>query len=109
MVSGAPTGARSRASAVVLATGHSARDVYGVAARAGLELEAKAFALGVRVEHPQPLIDQAQYGADAAPLPVAGGGLSPGDHGRGARRLLVLHVPGRLDRAGDDRSRMRWW
>ncbi len=61
------------ASGVVLATGHSARDVYGVAARAGLELEAKAFALGVRVEHPQPLIDQAQYGADAArfPLPAA--------------------------------------
>jgi uncharacterized FAD-dependent dehydrogenase len=53
------------ASAVVLATGHSARDVHAIAARAGLALEAKAFAVGVRVEHPQPLIDRAQYGADA--------------------------------------------
>ncbi len=53
------------ASAVVLATGHSARDVYALAARAGLGLEAKAFAVGVRVEHPQPLIDRTQYGGDA--------------------------------------------
>jgi uncharacterized FAD-dependent dehydrogenase len=61
------------ASAVVLASGHSARDVYALAARAGLGLEAKAFALGVRVEHPQPLIDRTQYGADAErfPLPAA--------------------------------------
>jgi len=53
------------AAAVVLATGHSARDVHAVAAGAGLGLEPKAFALGVRVEHPQPLIDRAQYGVDA--------------------------------------------
>lgn len=53
------------ASAVVLATGHSARDVYALAVRAGLGLEAKAFAVGVRVEHPQPLVDRAQYGGDA--------------------------------------------
>jgi uncharacterized protein len=61
------------ASAVVLATGHSARDVHAIAATAGLTLEAKAFALGVRVEHPQPVIDRAQYGADAGrfPLPAA--------------------------------------
>ncbi len=52
------------ASAVVLAAGHSARDVHALAARAGLALEAKAFAVGVRVEHPQPLIDRAQYGGD---------------------------------------------
>jgi uncharacterized FAD-dependent dehydrogenase len=52
------------ASAVVLATGHSARDVHALAMRAGLALEAKAFAVGVRVEHPQPLIDRAQYGLD---------------------------------------------
>jgi hypothetical protein len=60
-------------SAVVLATGHSARDVHAIAAAAGVALEAKPFALGVRVEHPQPLIDRAQYGADAErfPLPAA--------------------------------------
>lgn len=61
------------AAAVVLATGHSARDVYLLAARAGAALAAKAFAVGVRVEHPQPLIDRAQYGADATryALPAA--------------------------------------
>jgi hypothetical protein len=61
------------ASAVVLASGHSARDVYALAVRAGLRLEAKAFAVGVRVEHPQPLIDRTQYGPDAGrfPLPAA--------------------------------------
>ena len=66
-------GADVAGSAVVLATGHSARDVYALAARAGLVLEAKPFAVGVRVEHPQPLIDRAQYGADAGrfPLPPA--------------------------------------
>jgi len=61
------------ASAVVLASGHSARDVLDLAAATGLILEAKAFALGLRVEHPQPLVDRAQYGADADryPLPAA--------------------------------------
>ncbi|MBI3768516.1 MAG: FAD-dependent oxidoreductase [Deltaproteobacteria bacterium] len=61
------------AAAVVLAAGHSARDVYALAERAGATLAAKAFAVGVRVEHPQPLIDRAQYGADAAryTLPAA--------------------------------------
>lgn len=59
--------------AVVVATGHSARDVHAMAARAGLALAAKGFAVGVRVEHPQPLIDRAQYGADATrfTLPAA--------------------------------------
>jgi uncharacterized FAD-dependent dehydrogenase len=47
--------------AVVLATGHSARDVYHLLHRQGLRLEAKPFALGVRVEHPQHVVDQAQY------------------------------------------------
>ncbi len=59
--------------AVVLATGHSARDVFHLAAALGCPLEAKPFAVGVRVEHPQPLIDRVQYGADAGrtPLPAA--------------------------------------
>jgi uncharacterized FAD-dependent dehydrogenase len=51
--------------AVVIATGHSARDVHGLLARAGVQLEAKAFAMGVRIEHPQPLIDRIQYGRSA--------------------------------------------
>ncbi|MEO7034769.1 MAG: FAD-dependent protein [Polyangiaceae bacterium] len=53
------------ADAVVLATGHSARDVFEMLAAAGVALEAKSFALGVRIEHPQALINHIQYGAAA--------------------------------------------
>jgi uncharacterized FAD-dependent dehydrogenase len=53
------------AAEVVLATGHSARDVYDFLQRANVTLEPKGFALGVRIEHPQPLIDQIQYGKSA--------------------------------------------
>jgi len=48
--------------AVVLAVGHSARDTLSNLAAAGMSLEAKPFQLGVRIEHPQPLIDEARYG-----------------------------------------------
>lgn len=47
--------------AVLLATGHSARDVYELLHRKGVHLASKPFALGVRIEHPQQLIDQIQY------------------------------------------------
>ena len=47
--------------ATILATGHSARDIYEMLDRQGILLEAKPFAVGVRIEHPQPLIDAAQY------------------------------------------------
>jgi uncharacterized FAD-dependent dehydrogenase len=73
--------------AVVIATGHSARDMHGVLARAGVRLEAKPFAMGVRIEHPQPLIDRIQYGRAAGHprLPAAAYRLAftPAD-GRGA-------------------------
>ena len=49
---------------VILATGHSARDIFHLLDRHRLEIEAKSFALGVRIEHPQPIIDQAQYRCD---------------------------------------------
>ncbi len=49
------------ADAVILATGHSARDVYELLDRKEILLEAKPFAMGVRVEHPQALIDSIQY------------------------------------------------
>ena len=48
--------------AVVLAVGHSARDTLSNLAAAGMLLEAKPFQLGVRIEHPQALIDEARYG-----------------------------------------------
>ena len=47
--------------AVILATGHSARDVYEMLMAHHITLEAKPFAMGVRVEHPQHLIDRIQY------------------------------------------------
>ncbi len=46
---------------VILATGHSARDVYRMLQRKGIRQEAKSLAMGVRLEHPQLLIDQIQY------------------------------------------------
>ena len=49
------------AEAVVLATGHSARDIYERCHERGIAIEAKPFAIGVRAEHPQELIDEIQY------------------------------------------------
>jgi uncharacterized FAD-dependent dehydrogenase len=57
---------------LILATGHSARDTYELLQRRGVPLERKAFAMGLRVEHPQELIDAIQYGARRHPnLPPA--------------------------------------
>lgn len=49
------------ASNVILATGHSARDIFYLLDKKKIKLEAKPFAIGVRVEHPQTLIDNIQY------------------------------------------------
>ncbi len=54
-------GTRWEANAVIIATGHSARDIFHTLHRQQIYLEAKPFALGVRVEHQQQLIDQVQY------------------------------------------------
>jgi len=54
-------GASHEADALILATGHSARDIYYLMREHDLQVEAKPFALGVRIEHPQQLIDKAQY------------------------------------------------
>lgn len=57
---------------LILATGHSARDTYELLQRRGVPLERKAFAMGLRVEHPQALIDAIQYGGSRHPnLPPA--------------------------------------
>ena len=50
-----------KADAVILATGHSARDIFELLAQHKILIEAKPFALGVRIEHPQDLIDRIQY------------------------------------------------
>lgn len=50
---------------IILATGHSARDIYDLLRRRKVALEAKPFALGLRLEHPQSRIDRIQYGQDS--------------------------------------------
>jgi uncharacterized FAD-dependent dehydrogenase len=53
------------ASHVVLAVGHSARDTFAMLHRRGVYIEAKPFSIGVRIEHPQSLIDRARFGVNA--------------------------------------------
>jgi uncharacterized protein len=73
------------AGAVVLATGHSARDISLMLLDLGVELTPKPFALGVRIEHPQPFINEIQYGryADHPKLPNAAYRLAHTESGRG--------------------------
>lgn len=70
------------AGSVVLATGHSARDTFEMLHRRGIPMIQKPFAVGARIEHPQRLIDAAQYGA-AAGHPA----LSAADY------KLAVHLP----------------
>jgi uncharacterized FAD-dependent dehydrogenase len=70
---------------VILATGHSARDVYELFHKKGWHIEAKGFALGVRAEHPQRLINEIQYRGKYHPkLPAAEYSLVCQVDGRGA-------------------------
>lgn len=59
------SGEKIEAKAVILATGHSARDIFEMLHRQNILIEAKPFALGVRIEHPQEIIDRAQYHCDS--------------------------------------------
>ena len=56
---------------LILAIGHSARDTFTMLHEMGVPMEAKPFAMGVRIEHKQSVIDAAQYGSDSMPLPPA--------------------------------------
>lgn len=55
-----------RAQAVVLAIGHSARDTFEMLCRRGIPMEQKAFAVGLRVQHPQAMVNLSQYGREDA-------------------------------------------
>ncbi|MBC7729316.1 MAG: hypothetical protein H7242_17250, partial [Microbacteriaceae bacterium] len=59
------SGEQLRADHVVLALGHSARDTFAMLQQRGVQLEAKPFSVGFRVEHPQGLIDRARHGPNA--------------------------------------------
>lgn len=78
------SGNRFEGEAVILATGHSARDIFELLHRQQILIEAKPFALGVRIEHPQALIDSIQYHC-----PVRGEYLPPASYS------LVQQVGGR--------------
>ena len=70
---------------IILATGHSARDIYEICSNHGIEMEMKPFAMGVRVEHPQELIDKIQYHGNSRGefLPAASYNLAKQIDGRG--------------------------
>ena len=76
--------------------GHSARDTYHMLLERGVAMEAKPFAMGVRIEHPQEFIDRAQYGEDAGNprLPVADYVLTYKDPATGRGAYSFCMCPG---------------
>lgn len=84
------------ASDVFLGIGHSARDTYELLYSKGISMEAKPFAIGVRIEHPQDLIDKAQYGEDykSELLPVADYSLTYNNRQKGRSVYSFCMCPG---------------
>jgi uncharacterized FAD-dependent dehydrogenase len=81
---GKPSTVRYSANKVILATGHSARDIYDMFASKGWALEAKGFAMGVRVEHSQAAINEIRYHGQWRPeMPAAEYSFSKQVDGRG--------------------------
>lgn len=85
-------------SVVFLGIGHSARDTYAMLHGAGVHMEAKPFAVGVRIEHPQDFVDQMQYGAAAGSplLPSADYALTFRDEKGGRGVYSFCMCPGGL-------------
>lgn len=82
------------ADSVILATGHSARDIYRLLAEKKILLEPKPFAVGFRIEHPQPFIDRTQYHLDPGQerpllLPAARYRLATKIRGRGVHSFCM--------------------
>ena len=72
-----------RGDAVILATGHSARDIFALLEKKNIEIIAKGFALGVRIEHPQQIINNIQYGKSSlidSPESMEENGLPPASY-----------------------------
>ena len=94
-------------SALVLATGHSARDTFEMLLAVGVPMEAKAFSMGARIEHLQSELDLAQYGVPRGKiLPAADYSLSV-PPARWPRCVHLLHVPGRRGHSCCERERRR--
>lgn len=87
---------RIECDAAFFGIGHSARDTYRMLYARGFAMEAKPFAMGVRIEHPQELIDRAQYGEDAGHprLPVADYALTYRDKTTGRGVYSFCMCPG---------------
>lgn len=90
------TGAREvvEASRVIVACGHSARDIFELARDRGFALERKPFSMGVRIEHPQTLINRAQYGAAAKHAALGA-----------ADYKMAVRVPARADATSENATR----
>lgn len=81
---------------LVLAIGHSARDTFAMLKSRAVPMERKAFAVGVRIEHPQEMINVSQYGEGYPKgLPTAAYKVTRKVGGRPGR-LFFLHVPWRV-------------
>ncbi|MCX6209599.1 MAG: FAD-dependent oxidoreductase [Bacteroidetes bacterium] len=77
-----------KATSIILATGHSARDIFKLLHHKNILIEAKPFALGVRIEHPQNIIDECQYHLN----PIATKNVGRGDYLPAASYSLVEQV-----------------
>jgi uncharacterized FAD-dependent dehydrogenase len=80
-------GEELRADHVVLAPGHSARDTFAMLHARGVRLEAKPFSIGFRIEHPQSVIDQARFGAQAGHPLLGAADYKLVHHGSGGRSV----------------------
>lgn len=91
---------------LVLAIGHSARDTYAMLARSAIALEQKPFAIGLRVEHPQHLIDRIQYGNPHPALPKADYALTWNNESSGRSCYSFCMCPGGVVIGGSSESGM---
>ena len=84
------TGETMATSHVVLAIGHSARDTFEMLCGRGVHLQQKAFAMGVRIEHPQSIIDAAQYGKYASHPALGAADYKLAHHSEGVRSVYTF-------------------
>ncbi len=91
---------------LVLAIGHSARDTYRKLADLNLLMEPKPFAIGLRVEHPQQLIDRIQYGKPHPALPKADYALTWNNNATGRSCYSFCMCPGGVVIAGSSEKEM---
>jgi uncharacterized protein len=75
---------------VVLAIGHSARDTFDMMVRCGVTMEKKPFSVGVRIEHPQSVIDRARFGGNAGQSPIGAADYKLVCHGSGGRSIYTF-------------------